>query len=277
MIHGVGLGFRREIAKEILSLDRSQLAFVELAPENWMGIGGSHKKMLQEIMEKFPILCHGLSLSLGSPESLDWEFIKNLKSFFAEVPTPLYSEHLSYSKCDNAHLYDLLPLPFTEEAISHVVERIKQVQDFLERPIAIENVSYHCSVAPEMEEAEFISRIVEESGCSLLLDINNLFVNSFNHDYDAHLFLQKIPLDKIACIHMAGHEKIAPNRLLDTHGSPIVDPVYRLFEWTVQRIQPVPVLLERDCNFSEFNHLIAEVETLQLIVNKHWAVANAAR
>ena len=271
MLQGIGLGFRREIATEILALEGNELAFVEIAPENWMGIGGRFRRQLLEVVEKFPMTCHGLSLSLGSPEPLDLEFLKGLKDFFAEIPIQLYSEHLSYCKCNNAHYYDLLPLPFTEEAVKHVASRIRQVQDFLERPIAIENVSYYCPVAPEMEETEFLSRIVEESDCLLLLDVNNVYVNAFNHQYDPYEFLKKIPLDKVAGIHMAGHKKVSPDLIIDTHGHSIIDPVYHLFEWAIQRISPVPVLLERDSNFDNFKELIAEVETLQAITNKHWA------
>lgn len=271
-MNGVGIGFRHEIAEDILTLNPTQIAFLEFAPENWMGLGGRLHQLLLQAVQKYPITCHGLSLSLGSPEPLDWEFIKKLKSFFAAFPIKLYSEHLSYCKCGNAHLYDLLPLPFTEEAISHVVSRIKQVQDFLERPIAIENVSYYCPVDPQIEEAEFLSRIVEESDCLLLLDINNVYVNAFNHKYDPYVFLKKLPLEKVACIHMAGHEKVAADLIIDTHAHPIIDPVYQLFEWTIKQIKPVPVLLERDFHFDDFKGLLTEIETLQKSVNTIWAL-----
>ncbi len=273
-MHGVGLGFRTEIAQETLALEKNSLAFLELAPENWLRIGGRLRKLLLRAMEKFPITCHGLSLSLGSPEPLDWEFLTQLKAFFAEFPIQLYSEHLSYCKCNNAHFYDLMPIPFTEEAINHVVSRIKQVQDYLERTIAIENVSYYCPVLPEMEESEFLSRIVEQSGCNLLLDVNNVYVNAFNHHYDPYAFLQKIPLDKVAYIHMAGHDKVSADLIIDTHGDPIIDPVYTLLDWTVQRIQPVPVLLERDFNFNDFEALMAEINSLNAILEKHWMAAD---
>ncbi|MGE5196133.1 MAG: DUF692 domain-containing protein [Anaerolineae bacterium] len=276
-MYGVGLGFRREIIQKILGLENRELDFVELAPENWMGIGGKYKRLLLRALEKYPITCHGLSLSLGSPEPLDWEFIKGIKKFFEETKIQFYSEHLSYCKCGNAHLYDLLPIPFTEEAIFHVASRIKQIQDFLEMPIAIENVSYYCSVAPQMEEAEFLSRIVEESNCLLLLDINNVFVNAFNHQYDPYAFLKKIPLKKVAYIHMAGHQKVSPDLIIDTHGNPIIDPVYQLFEWAVQQLEPVPVLLERDFNLDDFEGLMGEVATLREIINKYWVEAHVPR
>lgn len=260
---GVGLGFRREIAEDILALGNDLIAFLELAPENWMGMGGRYKQILQQAAQKYPLTCHGLSLSLGSPEPLDWDFMDQLKAFFSEFSIQLYSEHLSYCKCGNAHFYDLLPLPFTEEAICHVSSRIRQVQEFLGRQIAIENVSYYCSVAPQMDEATFINRIVQESDCLLLLDINNVYVNAFNHRYDALEFLGKLPLEKVAMIHMAGHEKVAPDLIIDTHAHPIVDPVYELFEWVTARIKPTPVLLERDSNFDDFPSLLDEIERLR--------------
>lgn len=269
-VEGVGLGFRREIASSILSLEPGKLAFVELAPENWMGIGGALGKILKEVSEKYPILCHGLSLSIGSPEPLDWDFIKELKQFFKEVQPVLYSEHLSYCQCDNAHLYDLLPLSFCKESVAHVSKRIAQVQDYLERTIAIENVSYYSAVSPKMQEVEFLSEVLEKSGCHLLLDVNNVFVNSFNHGYDPKEFIEKLPLNKVAYIHMAGHEKRSDDLIIDTHGQPIIDPVYDLFEWTIQKISAVPVLLERDFNFCDFDQIMNEVRSLQQITQKHW-------
>ncbi|MES2121195.1 MAG: DUF692 domain-containing protein [Chlamydiota bacterium] len=275
MITGVGLGFRREFAEALIHLENDPPAFIELAPENWMDLGGFFKKQFSAAIAKYPVICHGLSLSLGSPEPLDWQFLKNLKRFLKEVPVQLYSEHLSYSKCDNAHFYDLLPLPFTEDAVRHVTERIIQVQDFLERPIAIENVSYYTPVTPEMSESEFLTRIVQGSGCQLLLDVNNVYVNSFNHGYDAHAFLKQIPLDKTAYIHMAGHEKVSDDLIIDTHGHPIIAPVYDLFHWVIERISPVPILLERDFNCDDFPSVHAEVRKLQGIVDSVWSPRHA--
>ncbi|MGD9900598.1 MAG: DUF692 domain-containing protein [Calditrichaceae bacterium] len=270
MIHGAGLGFRRDLADDLINAETDKPNFVEFAPENWMGMGGFWKKKLENVVEKYPLLCHGLSLSIGSPEPLDWSFLKELKAFLDAFPVQIYSEHLSYSKCDNAHLYDLLPIPFREDAVSHVVERIRQVQDFLERPIAIENVSYYTPVAAEMTEAAFIRAIVEESGCNLLLDVNNIYVNAFNHQYDAKKFLSRLPLEKVVYIHMAGHEQVSPDLIIDTHGQPIIDPVYDLFEWTIDHVKPVPVLLERDYNIPEFEELQNELGRLQSIMDKKW-------
>ncbi|RBL92069.1 HvfB family MNIO-type RiPP peptide maturase [Chitinophaga flava] len=270
----VGLGFRREIAEEMISGTLITPDFVEFAPENWMNLGGYWKKMLHRVVEKYPVLCHGLSLSVGSPEELDKAFLRYVKSFLEEYKIQLYSEHLSYAKCNNAHLYDLLPMPFRMDAVKHIAGRIRQVQDFLQRPLAMEIISYYISVAPEMSEIDFINEVVAQSDCQLLLDINNIYVNAFNHHYDAKTFISQLPLDKVAYIHMAGHEQVSPDMILDTHGNPIADPVYDLFEWAIQRIKPVPVLLERDNNIPAVEALETELTRLKSICQKQWKQKN---
>jgi len=275
MITGAGLGFRREIARLMLDDPNPAANFVEFAPENWIGLGGEFGSVVHEVIERYPVLCHGLSLSLGSPEPLDWDFLREVKSFLDRSGAQLYSEHLSFSKCGNAHMHDLLPIPFREDAVRHVASRIREVQDFLERRIAIENVSYYTPVMPEMDEATFVRSVVEEADCDLLLDVNNVYVNAFNHHYDAKAFIEAMPLDRLAYIHMAGHEQQSETLIIDTHGAPIIDPVFDLFEWTAERIEPVPVLLERDFNFGEYGELCGEVDRLQEIMEAHWAVAHA--
>ena len=266
----VGIGLRRDISDEILESSILTPDFLEFAPENWMGIGGYWNQIRKRAVEKYPVTCHGLSLSLGSPEDLDWDFIKELKTFLDENKVKIFSEHLSYTKSKNAHLYDLLPIPFRKDAINHVVDRIRQVQDYLERPLAIENVSYYTPVAAEMSEVDFVNEIVDRADCKLLLDVNNVYVNAFNHKYDAKEFISKLPLERVEYIHMAGHEKVEPDLIIDTHGQPIIDPVYELFEWTIQRMDPVPVLLERDYNFDELEQIQSELMTLKGMINKHW-------
>ncbi|MEN8203943.1 MAG: DUF692 domain-containing protein [Bacteroidota bacterium] len=272
----VGIGLRRDIAEEILQSKILTPDFLEFAPENWMGIGGYWNRIRKHAVEKYPITCHGLSLSLGSAEELNWDFIRDLKAFLDENRVTIFSEHLSYTKSRNAHLYDLLPIPFRKDAVVHVVDRIRQVQDFLERPLAIENVSYYTPVAAEMSEADFVGEILERAGCKLLLDVNNVYVNAFNHRYDAKEFIRNLPLDRVAYIHMAGHQQVEPDLIIDTHGQPIIDPVYELFEWTIQRMDPVPVLLERDYNFEELEQIQSELLQLKSIIQKHWRVPYAA-
>jgi hypothetical protein len=267
----VGIGFRKDFAEEFLEGKNLTPAFVEVAPENWMDLGGYWKRVFNKVAEKYPVYSHGLSLSLGSPDELDWELLKHIKAFLHEYNIKIYSEHLSYSKCDNAHLYDLLPIPFRWDAVAHISERIKAVQDFLERKIAIEIVSYYTPVAAEMNEVEFVSSIVKEADCKLLLDVNNIYVNGFNHNYDAKNFIAQLPLDKVEYIHMAGHEQVAPDLIIDTHSEPIIDPVYDLFEFTIGKLpKNVPVLLERDFNIPELHELQTELNRLENICRKVW-------
>lgn len=266
----IGVGYRRKMTDALLDGSDIHPDFVELAPENWIDVGGTWKRRLDKIAEKYPILCHGLSLSIGSPDPLEMDFIKKLKAFLDEYDVPVYSEHLSYSKCDNAHLYDLLPIPFRQDAVDHIVERIKIVQDALERPLVLENVSYYTPVAAEMTEVEFINAIVRESDCKLLLDVNNVFVNAHNHQYEARQFIDAMPLDSVAYMHMAGHKQIQPDLIIDTHGSAIIDPVYELFDYTTARTKPVPVLLERDFNIPEMHELDGELSRMREIASKHW-------
>ena len=269
-MQGIGLGFRRDIAIDIIESDSKIPDFIEVAPENWMKMGGYWKKQFDRATEKYPLVCHGLSLSIGSVEELDLDFLKDLKIFLDDYDVSIYSEHLSYSKCENAHLYDLLPIPFRADAVEHIVGRIKMVQDILERPLVLENVSYYTPVASEMTEAKFISSIIEESGCNMLLDVNNVYVNAFNHNYDAKEFIKSIPLKSVAYIHMAGHEQVAHDLIIDTHGRDIIDPVFELFEWTVQKTNPLPVLLERDFNIPELESLQGEMKSLKNITHRHW-------
>ena len=269
----IGIGLRRDIAGEVLESDPLQPDFIEFAPENWMGMGGYWNKIRKQAASRYPVTCHGLSLSLGSPEELDWDFIRDLKVFLEENRVEIYSEHLSYTKSKNAHLYDLLPIPFRQDAADHVAGRIRQVQQFLGRKIAIENVSYYTPVAAEMSETEFIRTVVEKADCQLLLDVNNVYVNAFNHGYDARSFIDEMPLDRVAYIHMAGHEQVEPDLIIDTHGQPIIDPVYDLFEYTLQQMDPVPVLLERDYNFDDLPSLAGEMDHLRNLVHKHWNIA----
>ncbi|MEY5048267.1 MAG: hypothetical protein RLZZ175_1626 [Bacteroidota bacterium] len=261
----IGIGLRKEFAAEFAEGNYLEVDFVEFAPENWMNIGGYWKKVIDKIASKYPIYCHGLSLSIGSPDELDWDFLQNVKSFLDNYEVKIYSEHLSYSKATNAHLYDLLPIPFRNDAVNHISARISQVQDFLDRELVLEIVSYYTPIEAEMSESEFINKIVSKSGCKLLLDVNNIFVNSFNHNYNPNQFIKELPLDKVAYIHIAGHEQVSDDLIIDTHGQPIVEPVYQLLSDTLPQISPVPILLERDFNIPDANELQDEIDKLRKI------------
>ncbi len=264
----VGIGFRKDFGRAFLE-NKNALRpdFFEVAPENWIRLGGFWGKVFKQISEEFPIIAHGLSLSIGSPDPLDWDFLKEVKTFLKEHNIKIYSDHLCFCSCNNAHLYDLLPIPFRQDAINHVSQRIREVQDFLEMKLTIENISYYTPVAAEMDEATFLTSIVEEADCNLLLDVNNVYVNAFNHKYDAKDFILSLPLERIAYIHMAGHTQVAPDLIIDTHGQAIIDPVYDLFDWTIRRIHPVPVLLERDFNIPKLPELQEEINNLRSIIN----------
>lgn len=262
----VGIGYRKEFSKEFLSSEILKPDFVEVAPENWIGIGGYWKQELKKVLDKYPLYCHGLSLSVGSPEGIDITFVKQVKQFLNETQAELYSEHLTFSKIDNAHLYDLLPIPFTQDAVDRVVQNILQVQDILGKRLILENGSYYTVLDAEMTEAEFINEIVKRADCELLLDVNNVYVNSFNHNYDAKDFISKMPLEKVKYIHMAGHYQVNEKLIIDTHGSEIINPVYDLFDFTIQQLQhDIPVLLERDFNIPELSELQNEIYHLQQI------------
>lgn len=260
----VGIGYRKDFSKSFLESEVLNPDFIEVAPENWIGIGGYWKQQLHKALEKYPLYCHGLSLSVGSPEGVDLDFVKAVKRFLDDTQAVLYSEHLTFSKVDNAHLYDLLPIPFTRAAIQRVVENIEQVQEILQRPLILENGSYYTVLKSEMDEPTFINEIVSRSGCSLLLDVNNVYVNSFNHGYDAKAFINQMPLDKVEYIHMAGHHQVNERLIIDTHGAPIIDPVYDLFAYTTTALgRDVPVLLERDFNIPDLEELQSELNELK--------------
>ena len=264
----VGLGLRREMLDELLEHVPKQIDFLEVAPENWLKLGGRFKKQFKTLTEANNFVCHGLSLSIGSPEPLDIEFIKSLKVFFDQHNIKMFSEHLSYCS-GQGHMYDLMPIPFTEEAIAHVVPRIKQVQDILERPVAMENVSYYGAPGQELSELEFTTEILEQADCKLLLDVNNIYVNSINHGYDANTFLAGLPTKRIAYGHVAGHYNEANDLIVDTHGADVIDPVWELLDKAYKVHGVFPTLLERDFNIPEINVLTKELDIIIQLQQKY--------
>ena len=264
LVQGAGLGLRRSFLAEIVENPPDNVGFYEVAPENWMTIGGRYGKQFRAMTERFDFVAHGLSLSIGSTDPLDETFIGNLKQFMREHGMKFYSEHLSYCSKDG-HLYDLMPIPFTEEAVHHVTQRIRRVQDILEQKIAIENVSYYATVGQEMSEIEFFNAVIAEADCDVLIDINNIYVNSVNHRYDAETFLKAIPAHRIAYAHIAGHYVEAEDFLVDTHGATVIDPVWQLLDKAYQLYGVFPTLLERDFNIPALSELVQEVQTIRNI------------
>jgi len=237
---------------------------MEVAPENWIGVGGRFGKKFRSYTERFPFTLHGLSLSIGSPSPLDLEFVKAVKRFMTEHNIALYSEHLTYCS-DNGHLYDLLPIPFTEEAVKYTAARIRQVQDILGCRIAMENASYYCAPEQDMSEIDFINAVVSEADCNLLLDVNNIYVNSINHRYDPVAFLRALPGERTTYIHIAGHFDEAEDLRVDTHGSDVIPPVWQLLQEAYDCFGVLPTLLERDFNIPAVPALLDEVNQIKSI------------
>ena len=258
---------RRVLLDPLADQPTDQVNFWEVAPENWIGLGGTYGKQFRALTEKHPFICHGLSLSIGSPMPLDEAFLHRLKRFMKEHDIRYYSEHLSYCS-DHGHLYDLLPIPFTEEAVHYVAGRIRQVQDLLEQRIAMENVSYYAAPGKEMEEIDFLNAVLTEADCDLLLDVNNIYVNSVNHGYDAEDFLSRIPAERIAYLHIAGHYNEDEDLIIDTHGADVIDPVWTLLEKTYEKYGVIPTLLERDFNLPPLAELLQEVDNIAALQNK---------
>lgn len=269
-VHGAGLGLRREMLKSLAAEDSPQADFMEVAPENWMRLGGRLGRQFRAFTERFPFVCHGLSLSLGGPAPLDETFVHEIREFLDVHKVRIYSEHLSYCS-DDGHLYDLMPLPFTTEAVDYVAARIQRVQDIIERRIAIENVSYYAAPGAQMSEIEFVNAVLDRADCDLLLDVNNIFVNSINHGYDAENFLRSLPANRVAYMHVAGHYEEAADLRVDTHGSDVIDPVWALLEKAYEHCGVVPTLLERDFNIPPLTQLFTEVERIRRLQAAHLA------
>ncbi|MGK0498794.1 MAG: hypothetical protein ACJAYG_000425 [Oceanicoccus sp.] len=257
-----GLGLRRALLDSLHNLPSGAVDFMEVAPENWINLGGRFKKKFQKIAERYPIYLHGLSLNIGGVAPLDKDLLTSIKGFIKQYNCPIYSEHLTYCG-DDGHLYDLMPIPFTEEAVKHVAARIRLVQDILGQRIVMENASYYCAPDQQMSEAEFINAVLAEADCDLLLDVNNIYVNSINHQYDPYQFLQALPLERARYIHVAGHYDEAEDLRVDTHGANVIDPVWALLQQAYRLCGPLPTLLERDFNFPPMEELLLEVEQIR--------------
>lgn len=259
-----GLGLRRALLDELLAAPEGAFDFLECAPDNWTRVGGRLGDALAGLSARHPLTCHGLSLSLGGTEPLDRELLALTRDFLDRHKVALYSEHLSYCS-DDGHLYDLMPIPFTEEAVHHVAARIRQAQDALGRRIAVENISYYAAPYQAMDEADFILAVLADADCDLLLDVNNVYVNAINHGYDAEEFLARMPGERIASYHIAGHYDEAEDLKVDTHGTPVKDCVWSLLDSAYRRHGVRPTLLERDFNFPPLAVLLAEVERIRAL------------
>lgn len=259
---GAGLGLRRTFLDQALELPDAAVDFWEIAPENWIGVGGPNGRKLRAVSERADLVCHGLSLSIGGPMPLDGEFIDRLKAFLDTHGVLYYTEHLSYCS-DDGHLYDLMPIPFTEDAAKYVATRIRDVQNRLERRIGIENVSYYAAPGAELTEIEFLNIVLEEADCDLHLDMNNVYVNSINHGYDPYAFLSQVPPDRVHYGHVAGHYVEAPDLRIDTHGTDVSKAVWELTAHAFASFGVFPVAVERDFNIPPLPELLQEVSKLR--------------
>ena len=261
-VSGAGLGLRRGLMNQLMADPPAEVDFMEVAPENWIHVGGKLGNKFRFFTERYPMLIHGLSLSIGAPSPLNETLLNDIKSFMDEHEIQFYSEHLSYCG-DDGQLYDLMPIPFTEEAVSYVAGRIRRAQDILERRIGMENVSYYAPTDTSMSEIEFMKAVLEEADCDLLLDINNIIVNSINHRYDPREFMLAMPKERIRYFHLAGHLVEAEDLRVDTHGDAVADPVWQLLADAYEHFGPVPTLLERDFNFPPIEELLVEIRRIK--------------
>lgn len=258
-----GLGLRRSLLGSLQAAPGGTFDFLEAAPENWIGVGGALGAAFSALAARYPIVCHGLSLSLGGPAEFDETFLRKLRRFLDTHQVEIYSEHLSACGDSRGQLYDLLPLPFTDEAVAHVSARIRRAQDILGQRIAVENISYYAAPFQAMAEIDFVNAVLREADCLLLLDVNNIVVNATNHGYDAHEFLRALPGERVAYIHVAGHFDEAPDLKVDTHGAAVSDPVWALLAEAYRVHGRKPTLLERDFNFPPFDELVDELGTVR--------------
>jgi uncharacterized protein len=255
---GFGLGLRPQHYAEILE-STPPIDWFEVISENYMIPGGQPLRMLDAITERYPVVMHGVSLSIASTAPMDMDYLAELKKLERRTNPKWISDHLCWTGVHGMNLHDLLPVPYTDEALKHVVSRIKQVQDYLGRRIAIENVSSYITYeSSSMEEWDFVSAMANESDCWLLLDINNVFVSGSNHDFSTHAFIKNVPVDRVIQFHLAGHSE-GETCLIDTHDEPVCDDVWDLYARTLKRFGATSTMIERDDKIPLLGELIAEV------------------
>jgi uncharacterized protein (UPF0276 family) len=268
-IAGVGLGLRWDFVEEVLEAPALGVAFFEVSPENYMRRGGYYPAALETIGERYPLVTHGLTLSLGAIDEPEAEYLSELRTEVRRLHSPWHSDHLCFSTAGDRVLHELLPLKFCMENVTRVADRIKRLQDTLGLPLLIENISYYAHPGrAELPESEFITRVLERSQSALLLDVNNVYVNAQNHGFDPHEFLREVPLERVVEIHVAGHSRFEDGTIIDTHGSSVCDPVLELLAWVLDRTGPLPVLLERDNDIPPLAALLEELEVIRTVYQR---------
>jgi len=261
---GVGIGLRPQYGEELMETER-QVDFLEFIPENYVGRGGKDRRVLYGAAERWPLLCHGVSVSAGSPDPLDREYLDQLRPLLHDLGVPRYTDHLCFTAVGGFQSHQLVPLPFSAEAVRHAAARIRQISEVLELPVAVENVTYY-AVMPgtELGHAAFVRAVCEEADCGLLLDVNNLFINCSNHGADLQAELDQLPLDRVCHIHIAGHVARG-RRLIDHHGAPTSSEVLDLYAEVVRRLGDVPTLLERDTNIPPLDEVLDEADAIRAV------------
>ncbi len=263
-VQGVGIGMRSPHLPELLETDRA-LDFVEIIPENYVGRGGRAARHLAAARERWPVLVHGVSMSLGGPDPLDRDWITGLKGLLDQIEAPFYTDHLCYTSLGGFESHQLLPLPYHAEAVRHAAGRIRELRARLDRPVAVENISFYAFMpGSDMTHTEFVTAVCEEADCGLLLDVNNLYVNSANHGLDARAELDRLPLERVVQLHIAGHT-VTEGRVIDSHGAPTAPGVLDLFREVARRLGPVPTLLERDQNIPPLAEVLDEADAIRAV------------
>jgi hypothetical protein len=255
---GFGLGLRPQHYDEILASSPA-IDWFEVISENYMVPGGKPLRMLERIRERYPVVMHGVSLSIASTAPPNFEYLQGLRDLARRVEPKWISDHLCWTGVHGKNLHDLLPIPYTNEALDHVVSRVQLVQDYLGRALVLENVSTYVQFDnSEMTEWEFLSELSRRSGCWLLFDVNNVYVSAFNHGYDPRTFLEGIPVDRVVQFHLAGHDHMGTH-IIDTHDHPVCEDVWELYALALKRFGPVSTMIERDDNIPPLDELMVEV------------------
>ena len=263
---GIGIGFRIDLAEELFERAPDAVQWLELHPENYIRRGGRYRSRLAKARERWPLVTHGLTMSFGCPRPHEREYMDELRDFVREVGTPWHSDHACFGGAHGAFVHDLLPVPFTDEAVSTMVARVREAQDQLDVDVAVENVSYYAAQAEDpLLEIDFLVEVLERADARLMLDVNNVYVNSKNFGFDPKRWIDKVPTERVVQMHVAGHFVRQDGLRIDTHGEAICDDVYELLDYTLRRVGPVPVLLERDNNIPPLDVVLAEVEQLRAI------------
>lgn len=265
---GVGLGLRRELAADTMA-NSASIDFLELVPENYMDLGGRTRQRLDAALDKFPLVTHGVNLSIGSCDELSSAYLSSMTRLLDKINAPWWSDHLCFTSIDNAYMHDLLPLPLSTEALKHVVKRVRIAQATVGRPFLLENISYYMQMpGDQMEEVDFLAEVLEKADCGLLLDVNNVYVNSINHNFDPYRYLDRLPLERTVQVHVAGHTH-GDELIIDTHGQAVIEPVFELLEYVLKRTEVKAVMLERDQNYPEFSEILSELDQIRALVQRY--------